>query len=187
MPVSLTASSSFILQSISLVLPLFFAGIGLIYVLHKNYFAKFNKPIDANATLFKKRVFGNNKTWRGVLIYIVLAVIISYLLSEIKDTFPNAIHALFNKNFIYVGLLFSLSYISGELINSFLKRQRGIAPGQQTSFSQKVIDNIDGMITVSIVLVLVGVSLSSVLLAVSIGAVIHLTTDKVMKRLGLKH
>ncbi|HEY7629861.1 MAG TPA: CDP-archaeol synthase, partial [Thermoleophilaceae bacterium] len=89
------------------------------------------KPLDCGATIGGKRVFGDNKTWRGAIAMLVGVVAAAALLSlwpwywhhlpdEIQDAGP----------WLY-GFLLGLGVVVGELPNSFLKRRIGIAPGTQ--------------------------------------------------------
>jgi CDP-diglyceride synthetase len=89
------------------------------------------RPLDFGATLGGRRVFGDNKTWRGAIVMLVGVVAAAALLSlwpwywhhlpdGIRDAGP----------WIY-GVLLGLGVVLGELPNSFLKRRLGIAPGAQ--------------------------------------------------------
>jgi CDP-2,3-bis-(O-geranylgeranyl)-sn-glycerol synthase len=89
------------------------------------------KPLDFGKTIGGKRVFGDNKTWRGAIVMLVGVVAAAALLSlwpwywhhlpqEIQDAGP----------WLY-GFLLGLGVVAGELPNSFLKRRMGIAPGTQ--------------------------------------------------------
>lgn len=89
------------------------------------------KPLDMGATFRGKRLFGDNKTWRGAIAMLVGVVGAAALLSlwpwywhhlpgEIQDAGP----------WLY-GFLLGLGVVVGELPNSFLKRRIGIAPGTQ--------------------------------------------------------
>lgn len=179
---------SFIAQSTSLVLPILIAGASLILVLKKNYFPRLNMPVDSGAKIASKRLFGNNKTWRGVIVYVVVSIACCSLLAGLANLYPAVIHPIFLKSPLFVGVAFSLGYICGELLNSFVKRQRGIAPGTQSGNPlQSIIDNIDGIVIVSIILWAgFNVSLAAIAVAAGTGAVLHLLTDVCMKKIGLK-
>jgi CDP-diglyceride synthetase len=89
------------------------------------------RPLDCGATIGGKRLFGDNKTWRGAIVMLVGVIAAAALLSlwpwywhhlpkEIQDAGP----------WLY-GFLLGLGVVVGELPNSFLKRRIGIAPGTQ--------------------------------------------------------
>jgi len=175
-------------QSLSLVLPIFFAGIFLILSIKKGYLAYLNLPVDLYFAPNRKRLFGDNKTWRGVLIYVCGSIIVCLVLSALYPSYPWLIHQLYSFNPLRIGLAFSLSYISGELINSFIKRRLNIPPGVQSGGRlQKIIDHVDGILFVSIMLIFfLNIALIYVAVAVVIGVFLHLLTDVVMKNIGLK-
>ena len=94
-----------------------------------NILNKLKKPIDFNKKLSDgKRLFGNNKTWKGFFGYIFFNIIISILLGEVWKIFK-----LGNLNFfyinhtntliynIYIGFLLGIAYALFELPNSFIK------------------------------------------------------------------
>lgn len=96
------------------------------------------KPIDAGRMLFdEKRVFGDNKTWKGFLGMIVFGCLFTVLWG-----FLCALTALDDFNLIYenhpntplynaaIGAAFGFSYALFELPNSFLKRRLNITPGK---------------------------------------------------------
>jgi hypothetical protein len=89
------------------------------------------RPIDGGATLRGRRVFGDNKTWRGFFTMAAGVFVAALLLSrwpwywrkmpdEIRDAGP-----------AICGVLLGLGTVLAELPGSFLKRQLDIAPGEQ--------------------------------------------------------
>ena len=90
-------------------------------------------PIDGGRTLRGRRVFGDNKTWRGALVMLSGTVLAAVLLSNIRaywTLLPVPIQEAGPWRF---GLLLGAGAVLGELPNSFLKRQLGIAPGKRAS------------------------------------------------------
>jgi CDP-2,3-bis-(O-geranylgeranyl)-sn-glycerol synthase len=95
---------------------------------------KLNAPLDFGTTLNGKRVFGANKTWRGLIAGIIIATLTLWIQQHIIVT-----HEWFGElvmKFDYdllptlaLGPLFALGALGGDAIKSFFKRQRGIAPG----------------------------------------------------------
>ncbi len=105
------------------------------------------RPLDGGATLRGRRLLGDNKTWRGALVMVggpLLATLVlaqwpawwDALPAEVRDAGPAP-----------VGLLIGLGVVLGELPNSFLKRQAGIAPGTQrrspAGLALTVLDQVD--------------------------------------------
>jgi CDP-2,3-bis-(O-geranylgeranyl)-sn-glycerol synthase len=90
-------------------------------------------PIDGGRTFRGKRIFGDNKTWRGALVMLSGAVLATVLLSCVRaywTLLPPPIQAVGPWQ---LGFLLGLGTVLGELPNSFLKRQLGIAPGERAS------------------------------------------------------
>ncbi len=100
----------------------------------------FKKPIDGGLRLGSDRVFGENKTWRGIIAGIaggVIAAFIQYCLFA-GNIFSN-LAIIDYSGFIVLGLLGGLGAILGDLLKSFFKRRFGIKSGR----SWPVFDQID--------------------------------------------
>lgn len=98
----------------------------------------FKKPIDGGICIGNKRLFGDNKTWKGLIGYVLLNSICMLAWGMVCYTVP----ALAKYNFLYLrnqntwqfnlfaGVLLGLGYSLFELPNSFLKRRIDIEPGK---------------------------------------------------------
>jgi len=78
-----------------------------------------------------RRLFGENKTWRGALFMTggtVAAALALYRLPAYRRRLPRPVA---QASPALVGALLGLAVWSGELPNSFVKRRLGIAPGEQ--------------------------------------------------------
>jgi CDP-2,3-bis-(O-geranylgeranyl)-sn-glycerol synthase len=87
------------------------------------------RPLDGGATFRGQRLLGENKTWRGALVMCGGVVAASLLLARwpwYVTHLPPEVRAA---GPVVHGLLLGLGVVLGELPNSFLKRQLGIAPG----------------------------------------------------------
>jgi hypothetical protein len=76
-------------------------------------------------------VFGDNKTWRGALVIgtgTVGASVAMHGSAWFRDRLPAELRAAGPWRY---GPLLALGVVGGELPNSFLKRQLGIAPGRR--------------------------------------------------------
>jgi CDP-2,3-bis-(O-geranylgeranyl)-sn-glycerol synthase len=86
---------------------------------------KWKTPLDFGKSFRDKRIFGDNKTWRGLMSGILLGGIVA--------TFESAWaqHALGHDQawFIVAGLLMGFGALAGDAVESFFKRQIGIKPG----------------------------------------------------------
>lgn len=105
------------------------------------------KPIDGGRCLKdKERVFGDNKTFKGLVGYILMNAMFAVLWGEICRYFSyltnhNFLYFSHQNSFLYnllVGVLFGLAYALFELPNSFFKRRMKIVPGKAPKGWQRV-------------------------------------------------
>lgn len=110
-------------------------------------FKKCNVPMDFNKNFVDgKRIFGDNKTWKGFIGYIALNIFCAVLLGKIwsitnlnsMNYFYYNIPNTFRNNFV-IGLLLGLGYCLFELPNSFLKRRMNIEPGKTSRGFSKIL------------------------------------------------
>lgn len=108
---------------------------------------RFTGPVDLGTRLRGRRLFGDNKTWRG-FVGMVPASALSFAgwslaFSELWD--------LSLLGYLGLGAACGLGFMAGELPNSFVKRQLDIAPGEppQSPLWRKVgwvVDRFDSLI-----------------------------------------
>lgn len=119
--------------------------------------SRFNKPLDLGKYLNKRRIFGDNKTWRGLIFGIIIATVTVALQVWI---FNNSawIRGISNPinyselSIIWLGPLLGLGALLGDAIESFFKRQLGINPGSSW-FPLDQIDYIIGGCVLSLLVV----------------------------------
>lgn len=127
-----------------------------------------NKPISES-------IFGKNKTWRGLLFGTSIAILVSVLfISEFDTT---------TKKIVWGGLL-GTGALGGDLIESFIKRKMGLAPGKALPF----FDGVDYMVGA----ILLGLFLhipdwKSVIFLLLIGPLLSLLANVIAYFLGLKN
>jgi len=122
-----------ILSTIYLLLPAYVANMAPVIANRLDFWPKLNKPLDQNKTLFGQPIFGPGKTWRGLLIGIVLAILTSGLQAMVYQL--GWIHDLSPINFLEInwfifGLLSGLGALAGDMLKSLVKRQLHIISGQ---------------------------------------------------------
>ena len=126
----------FILQILYLIAPVVLAGVAHVIVLKLNILPQLKIPLDAGKHIGSARLFGDNKTWRGIIIMAVGSAVVMALQSYLYKTSTLAQEfSFFDYSAInpwISGAIFGLGYSLGELPNSFAKRQLGIAPGQRS-------------------------------------------------------
>ena len=93
---------------------------------------RFGSPIDSGRRFRDRRLFGDNKTWRGFVVMVPATGVSFGLLSTLTMGRPPAVAGLWPLSmgtYVGLGLLAGLGFMAGELPNSFLKRQLDIPPG----------------------------------------------------------
>ena len=157
------------------------------------------KPIDFGKNFADgKRLFGDNKTWKGMLGYILFNVLFAVLWG-----FACQGGVLKDLNFFYqyhentipfnllIGVLLGFGYSLFELPNSFLKRRLDITPGKSISGFWKVffifLDQADSVFGVALVVWLfypLGIGLY--LLYILVGAGTHLLLNMMLYFMHLR-
>jgi len=124
-----------------------------------------SRPMD-NGLLFRdgKRLFGDNKTWKGFFGMIILTSIWLAIVGWLSAKYPyieslslisfETLRSPFNAWFF--GAIWGLAYVLAELPNSFVKRRVDIPPGKNVTgtrgFLFLVLDQADSVIACVIVL-----------------------------------
>jgi hypothetical protein len=89
------------------------------------------RPIDGGRTLRGRRIFGDNKTWRGALVMPAGVLAATCGLAHVPAYWSKLPMELQRSGPVVFGLLLGFGAIFGELPNSFAKRQLDIDPGRQ--------------------------------------------------------
>jgi len=126
------------------------------------------RPIDNNKVLKDgNRLFGDNKTWKGLAGMVVLGVVCTVIWGLICSgsaylSEHNYMYRNYDNTIVYniiMGILLGLGYALFELPNSFVKRRMNIAPGKSNKNLRGVLtiffDQADSVIGCTLVLCLV--------------------------------
>jgi hypothetical protein len=144
-------------QALWLSVPVALTGILHMVVVMKRWLPRLAKPIDGGATLGGRPIFGDNKTWRGVVVMVFGSALIGglqgllggawaersgvalldfALIGALADDGPTAMVAsphgadAYVVGYATVNAALGFGYALGELPNSFLKRRLAITPGK---------------------------------------------------------
>lgn len=95
---------------------------------------KFNTPLDFGATLGGRRIFGANKTWRGLVAGIIAATIalgVQQWLVQKYGWFASSADEIdyLKLPVLLLGPAFAIGALGGDAVKSFLKRRKDLAPG----------------------------------------------------------
>ena len=171
------------------------AGVAQTLWLRSRFSRRFAQPVDRGATWRGRRIFGDNKTWKGFVVMIpavgisFLAVRCFYALhtSWFDQLWPYSLPI-----YLLLGCTAGLGYALGELPNSFIKRQLDIQPGQIASsrlgeWVNFCIDQIDSVVGALLALLpFVHIPWQTALAILLTGPVVHWLFNIVLKLLGVK-
>lgn len=156
-------------------------------------------PMDFNKNFIdKKRIFGDNKTWKGFIGYIVFNIIFAvsfgWLWKITKLERLNFLYINHENTIIYnvlIGLLIGFFYALFELPNSFLKRRLDIEPGKTTTGIKKIffviLDQADSIFGIALVVWLFyPIGIRIYLLYIVVGTITHLLINMMLYFLHLR-
>jgi hypothetical protein len=116
-------------------LPAGIANVSPILVANVPLLKAWGAPIDLHRTFRGQRLLGSHKTWRGLIVGIVMATFVLWL-QQLLVRHTGWAQSLANQvNYaalptLVLGPLFALGALGGDAIESFFKRQRRMPPGQ---------------------------------------------------------
>jgi hypothetical protein len=111
------------------LLPILGAPLAHAPVLRFDLLRSLKRPLDGRRTLGGRRIFGDNKTWRGAVVMIAgveLAAVALHRSAAYRRRLPPAVR---DTSPALTGALLGVATVVGELPNSFAKRRLGVAPG----------------------------------------------------------
>jgi hypothetical protein len=100
-------------------------------VLRLDLFPALKKPVDGGAVIRGRRVLGENKTWRGLLVMSGGVLMATLVLSRWPWYWARLPHEIRAAGPLAFGALLGTGAVLAELPGSFVKRQLDIAPGAQ--------------------------------------------------------
>src|SRR4051812_27930409 len=172
------------------------AGLAHSAWLHTAFSRRLMLPLDGGLRVRGRRLFGDNKTVRGFVVLVpAAATAFAGLFATLSTFAPQHLSDLWSLSaggYAALGAWAGLGFMIGELPNSFIKRQLGIAPGRAprgslaatACFLADRLDSIIGMlVAISIVVPTPPAMWLYVLL---IGPGIHLAFSALLYRLGVK-
>lgn len=180
-----------ILGALWYTFPLVIAGALHMAVVKMDVLKPLRVPLDAGATWRGHRIFGDHKTWRGVLVMVALAALGMMLQSWLSTHFPSIARIglldYTRINAPLAGAILGLGYALGELPNSFLKRQLNITPGVTHNYAFMLLDQADSVIGCLLLSPLFWhPSLSQAGMILAVGTGLHLFLNASLFLVGLR-
>ncbi len=111
--------------------------IDLIYFMLPAYLANITPPLLKKINFLNyplhEKLFGNHKTYRGIVFAVIIGMLIFYLQQVLfqYDFFKNISLINYNEYSLLLGFLLAIGAMFGDLIESFIKRRLNILPGQR--------------------------------------------------------
>ena len=122
-----------ILEALWFFLPAGVANMAPVAAAKLPWFRQFSAPMDFGKSWRGKRIFGANKTWRGLIVGIILATIViglqKYLFSRSFFILELSWFDYRPANVWLLGPLFGAGALLADAVKSFFKRQKSVPPG----------------------------------------------------------
>lgn len=121
-----------ILEALILFLPAGLANASPVIANQSKWLKQWSTPMDFGHTYRGKRIFGPNKTWRGIAVGTLIGVVSAMIINYFN---PNLLIASGGAAFLpyfemgLVGGMLGFGALYGDAIESFFKRQIGVDPG----------------------------------------------------------
>ncbi len=120
-----------ILQALYFMLPVYFANMAPVFAtkIFGNIFAW---PLDFNKTINNKAILGKHKTWRGLIVGILIGTLVVWLQSYLYNFDWAKSLSLIDYSIVNIwlyGFLFGFGVIFGDALKSLIKRRQNLKPG----------------------------------------------------------
>ncbi|MEM1644809.1 MAG: CDP-2,3-bis-(O-geranylgeranyl)-sn-glycerol synthase [Ignisphaera sp.] len=134
-------------------------------------------PVDMGKLFIDgRRIFGDNKTWEGLVIGIVSGILVGFIQSYL------CCHSL---EYIVRGVALSIGAMTGDLLGAFIKRRLGIKSGDPLPIVDQTLFLFVAL-TLAYALNTVNITLSQLLVLTAITIFLHVATNFVSYKLRLK-
>ena len=160
-----------VLQILYLMLPAVFANIAPVIV--KNRFKKLAFPLDFNKKLNNKPIFGNHKTFRGLVFGVLFSIVIVFIQYTLYSNNILVDLAIIDySDWLFLGFLAGFGTIFGDLMGSFVRRRLNYESGK--SFIP--LDQLDAVAGALIFIYpFIELSLNKIMIIIALSFVLHIT------------
>ena len=156
---------------------------------------RFAIPLDGGRTFRGRRLLGANKTLRGFVIMVPATGVSFAVLSGVLGGLPSRVAGLWpisSADYALLGMWAGFGFMLGELPNSFVKRQVGVAPGDAAKTAHTgplflVLDRVDSILGMLLALaIVVPVPWLTWAYVLAVGSLLHASFSMVLFQLGGK-
>lgn len=182
--------------AITLIVAFSLAGIAQVIWLRSGHRSFLARAIDGGRTFRGRRLFGDNKTWRGFVVMVPATACAFLLLVVLRPVLPSwwadGLWSMGPAAYALTGAVAGLGFMLGELPNSFVKRQLGIAPGlAPEGFILRIVfaiaDRVDSILGMLIVLsLIVPVPMETWFYVLLLGPAIHFAFSATLHAVNVK-
>lgn len=118
-----------IIEALWFILPAYVANSVPVQIAKIPYFEKFSQPVDFGKSFKGKRIFGDNKTFRGLIFGILFGTLTAFFQFYFHEQAEIFFKTSLPEITLIHGFMLSLGALVGDLIGSFVKRRVDLAPG----------------------------------------------------------
>ena len=131
-------------------------------------------PVDFGKSFRGNRIFGDHKTWKGLVFGTLAAVIVVYLEKMFLGQMGLVDYQVVSV--VGFGLALGLGSLIGDLVKSFFKRQLGVAPGK----AWIPFDQIDWILGALVALsFFIGLTVSFVVVSLILFGILHIIANQI--------
>lgn len=117
-----------IIEALWFILPAYIANSTPVNVSKIKFLEKYGKPIDAGRKWLGVRIFGDGKTWRGLITGIIAGTLVGIIQVIIQPSVENYFPYLPTMS-IPLAFMLSTGALIGDMAASFVKRRAGLNTG----------------------------------------------------------
>lgn len=120
-----------IIEALWFILPAYVANSVPVQIAKIPFLEKYSQPVDFGKTFQGRRIFGDSKTWRGLIFGIFFGTIVAIIQFYFQVTASEFFGTTsLPKMSLELGFMLSVGALIGDLISSFVKRRVGLGPGE---------------------------------------------------------
>jgi len=174
------SNTMLILQALYFFLPAYLANMAPVFVA-KIFGQHFSAPLDFGKSWKGKRIFGDHKTWRGLIFGTLIGMLTAWVQSQFHTPLDLVDFSVVNP--LLLGGLLGFGALAGDAIKSYFKRRKNLAPGTAWVPFDQLDFVFGGLIAAAFI---IKIPLLIILILLLLTPALHLLANQIGYRLGLK-